>query len=53
MNYWLIYELVELFKQDHTTVHLDDFLAVDAVFHDAHSGARPSDENTLFHIWDS
>ncbi|DAC14880.1 MAG TPA: ribosome assembly factor SBDS [Candidatus Poseidoniales archaeon] len=38
-------ELVEQFQQDHSAVHLDEFLAIDAVFHDARSGDRPSDEN--------
>ena len=36
--------LVEMFKEDSTSVEIDDFLAIDEVFHDARDGERPTEE---------
>lgn len=37
-------ELVDDFKSDPNSVNIDDFLAMDEVFHDARSGERPTGE---------
>ena len=37
-------DLVDDFKNDPKSVNLDDFLAMDEVFHDARSGERPTEE---------
>lgn len=36
--------LVEAFKEDPTQVEINDFLAMDEVFHDARGGERPTEE---------
>ena len=37
-------DLVESFKNDPNSVKIDDFLAMDEVFHDARGGERPTEE---------
>ena len=37
-------ELVDDFKIDHNSIAVDDFLAMDEVFHDAKGGERPTEE---------
>ena len=37
-------DLVESFKQDPSSVDMDDFLATDEVWHDAKGGDRPTEE---------
>ena len=36
--------LVEMFKEDPSTVDINDFLAMDEVFHDARGGERPTED---------
>ena len=36
--------LVEAFKEDPSTVDINDFLAMDEVFHDARGGERPTED---------
>ena len=37
-------DLVEQWKEDASTVELDDFMAMDEIFHDARAGERPTEE---------
>ena len=37
-------DLVEAFRQDSSSVNIDDFLATDEVWHDAKGGDRPTEE---------
>ena len=37
-------EMVDDFKNDPDSVNIDDFLAMDEVFHDARGGERPTEE---------
>ena len=37
-------DLVEQWKEDSTTIQLDDFMAMDEIFHDARAGERPTEE---------
>lgn len=37
-------DLVEQWKEDATKVELDDFMAMDEIFHDARAGERPTEE---------
>ena len=42
-------DLVEQWKQDSSNIELDDFMAMDEIFHDARGGERPT-ELSLIHI---
>ena len=37
-------DLVERWKEDPSTIQLDDFMAMDEIFHDARAGERPTEE---------
>ena len=37
-------DLVEQWKEDSSTIQLDDFMAMDEIFHDARAGERPTEE---------
>ena len=37
-------DLVEQWKQDASTIELDDFMAMDEIFHDARAGERPTED---------
>ena len=37
-------DLVEQWKQDSSDIELDDFMAMDEIFHDARSGERPTED---------
>ena len=37
-------DLVEQWKEDSTDINLDDFMAMDEIFHDARAGERPTEE---------
>jgi ribosome maturation protein SDO1 len=37
-------DLVEQWKEDASTIELDDFMAMDEIFHDARAGERPTEE---------
>jgi len=37
-------DLVEQWKEDSSTIELDDFMAMDEIFHDARAGERPTEE---------
>ena len=37
-------DLVEQWKEDSSTIQLDDFMAIDEIFHDARAGERPTEE---------
>lgn len=37
-------DLVEHWKEDASTIELDDFMAMDEIFHDARAGERPTEE---------
>lgn len=37
-------DLVEQWKEDGSTIELDDFMAMDEIFHDARAGERPTEE---------
>ena len=37
-------DLVEQWKEDSSNIHLDDFMAMDEIFHDARAGERPTEE---------
>ena len=37
-------DLVEQWKQDGSIIELDDFMAMDEIFHDARAGERPTEE---------
>jgi ribosome maturation protein SDO1 len=37
-------EMVDDFKNDPDSINIDDFLAMDEVFHDARGGERPTEE---------
>ena len=39
--------MVEAFREDPTSVNLDDFMAVEDVFHDARQGERPAVEDLV------
>ena len=36
--------MVEQWKEDSSTIQLDDFMAIDEIFHDARAGERPTEE---------
>ena len=40
-------DMVEAFREDPTSVNLDDFMAVEDVFHDARQGERPAVEDLV------
>jgi len=40
-------DLVEQWKEDSTDINLDDFMAMDEIFHDARAGERPTEEALL------
>ena len=37
-------DLVEQWKEDSSNIQLDDFMAMDEIFHDARAGERPTEE---------
>ena len=37
-------DLVEQWKEDSTDINLDDFMAMDEIFHDARAGERPTED---------
>ena len=37
-------DLVEQWKEDSSTIQLDDFMAMDEIFHDARAGERPTED---------
>ena len=37
-------DLVEQWKQDSSNIELDDFMAMDEIFHDARGGERPTED---------
>ena len=43
-KHWLIPDLVEQWKEDSSNIQLDDFMAMDEIFHDARAGERPTEE---------
>ena len=47
-------DLVEQWKQDSSDIELDDFMAMDEIFHDARSGERPTEDALMnaFHTLD-
>jgi ribosome maturation protein SDO1 len=40
-------DLVEQWKEDSTDINLDDFMAMDEIFHDARAGERPTEDALL------
>ena len=40
-------DLVEQWKEDSSNIQLDDFMAMDEIFHDARAGERPTEEALL------
>ena len=40
-------DLVEQWKEDSSKVELDDFMAMDEIFHDARAGERPTEEKLM------
>ena len=37
-------DLVEQWKEDSSNIELDEFMAMDEIFHDARAGERPTEE---------